>query len=260
MKYEEVKDYWNQRAIKSSNSPQATTDDYYMREIEAKKIAESIQSLGLQAGEIADVGCGDGFTTIAIARHFPKITFYGFDYSSAMLRNAEKKKESGLITNVIFSQNDITQGLSLGKFDLIYSTRCLINLTSLDLQKKAIINIYNALKDNGTYIMVENFVDGHDEFNNLRKTFGLQEIKIREHNLYFNQDWLASVVEPYFLIQRIENISSLYYIISRIVYSKICQMQNVVPDYYDIHHELGAKLPSLGNFGPIKMLVVKRKG
>jgi hypothetical protein len=39
----------------------------------------------------------------------------------------------------------------------------------------------------------------------------------------------------------------------------MCEAKGVQPDYFDVHHELAAKLPFGGNFGPVKMLVLERK-
>jgi hypothetical protein len=48
-------------------------------------------------------------------------------------------------------------------------------------------------------------------------------------------------------------------LVSRVIYSKICSVKGSAPDYFDIHHELASQLPVCGNFGPVKLLVLKKK-
>jgi hypothetical protein len=111
----------------------------------------------------------------------------------------------------------------------------------------------------GFYLMVENFMDGQEEFNQLRAEFGLPEIKVREHNRFFDDRWfLPFIADKFELVEKL-NISSLYYLVSRVIYSKICAATGAPPDYFDVHHELASQLPVCGNFGPVKLLVLRRK-
>lgn len=258
MEYEEIKNYWNNRASQHKSSIQATTDDVYLREIELQNIISTISTLnGIK--KITDVGCGDGFTTIQVAKQFAEIQFNGFDYSEAMIDNANKLLQEQKLKNLSFFVNDITKTEEIGLSDLIYTSRCLINLNSDELQKTALNKIHQSLSENGYYLMIENFIDGHNEFNKLRLKFDLPEIKLREHNLFFEQENLLSFMKNKFELLKMENISSLYYIVSRILYSKICQNESKIPDYFDIHHQLGSKLPILGNYGPVKLFLFKKK-
>ena len=255
--YDEIKEYWNKRAAENRSSPHATTDDFYMREIEANAIIRTLNRFS-SIEKIGDIGCGDGLCTIKASLKYTDKLFCGFDYSDKMIENAEENKQQLQCKNVSFSVHDITEKKLDQKFDMIFTTRCLININSTELQLASIKNIYESLTPNGIYLMIENFVDGQNHFNELRKQFQLPEIHIREHNLFFEHHSLINNIKGMFSLLEIENISSLYYIVSRIIYSKICQNNTQTPNYYDIHHELGSKLPFLGNFGPIKMLILQK--
>jgi len=257
MKDNEIKDYWESRAMKYQDSLQATTEDFYMRQIELKNLSEKIKTIPC-IKNVIDIGCGDGYTTIEIAKQFPDIIFIGYDFSSGMIELAKRKASRENISNVSFDVLDISkEGIPISA-NLIYTSRCLINLTSEESQLMAIKRIHTALNDNGHYLMVENFIDGNDDFNQLRRFYELPEIRVREHNLYFEQNKLLSAINELFSPINIENISSLYYLVSRIIYSKICQKNNQTPDYFDIHHLLASQLPILGNFGPVKLLTLKK--
>ena len=137
MNFDEIRDYWENRAAGDS-SVQSTTQDVYLREIEFNAVSDHIQNYA--AHLVADVGCGDGRTTTRLARKHPGIAFTGFDYSSSMIENARDVNAASDLVNIRFDQLDICDGLS-ECFELIYTTRCLINLPSWALQKTAINNI-----------------------------------------------------------------------------------------------------------------------
>ena len=56
------------------------------------------------------------------------------------------------------------------------------------------------------------------------------------------------------------NISSTYYLVSRIIYSKICAETGVQMDYFDDHHRYAAGLPFSGEFGPVRLICLRKKG
>jgi len=259
--FEVVKDYWEKRAEKSGKSSEATTNDYYLRIKEINSLCASIKAIlqNKEINSIADVGCGNGFSVIELAKRFPEISFFGLDYSEGMIKSANSMKYDSDIPNVQFKLFDIISDNFDTKYSIIYTDRCLINLPTWDHQKIAIKKIYDALNDGGTFIMIENFTDGLNNFNKLRTDFGLPEIPVRFHNLFFERDTYEEYISKFFKKWNSENISSLYYIISRIVYSKICAEKGVEPNYYDIHHKLGSELPNIGNYGPICMYTLKKE-
>ncbi len=255
MNFEDIRKYWEDRAAADS-SVQSTTQDVYLREIEFKALTERIRKYS--PAVVADLGCGDGRTTARLASEFPEAFFSGFDYSSSMVENANKVLLSGKASNVEFDQLDICKGLN-GTFDLIYTTRCLINLPSWDLQRLAINSIHKALPVGGVYLMVENFLEGQENFNQVRKDFGLPAIPIREHNLFFERHRLLEYVEGRFEVEEEVNISSTYYLVSRVIYSKICLETGKQPDYFDHHHRFAAGLPFSGEFGPVRLVCLKKR-
>lgn len=255
MNFDEIKKYWEDRATEDS-SAQSTTQDFYLREIEYNVLFDRIKRYSPDF--VVDVGCGDGRTTARIASSFPKVSFLGLDYSSSMVENAKNLISTEALENIEFEQRDICTEVE-GIFCLVYTTRCLINLPSWDLQKIAIQNIHNSLKRGGVYLMVENFVEGQENFNNIRKDFGLPEIPIRAHNYFFKRDRLLDYVNNLFEVDEEVNISSAYYLTSRVIYSKICSETGQHPDYFDNHHRFAVGLPFTGEFGPVRLICLKKK-
>lgn len=254
MNFEEIKKYWEDRAAEDS-SAQSTTQDFYLREIEYNILLKQI--LKYSPEFVADVGCGDGRTTGRLAKKLSNAFFSGFDYSSSMVENSIKNSSFENLSNIQFNQLDICAGLNK-YFDLIYTTRCLINLPTWELQKIAIDNIHSSLAIGGIYLMIENFNEGQENFNQIRKNFGLPEIKVREHNLFFNRDSLINYIDGRFEIKEEVNISSTYYLMSRVIYSKLCFEAGQQPNYFDDHHRFAAGLPFAGEFGPTRLISLKK--
>lgn len=252
---DEIREYWEGRASGDSSS-QSTTNDVYLREIELRTLIGLISEI--KPAAVVDIGCGDGRTTLGIAEKLPGINFAGYDYSTTMIENARQNLACKEFGNVLFGQHDILQPID-GQFCLAFTTRCLINLPDWQHQRVALRNIHSALKAGGHYLMIENFIEGHDNFNKLRKDFGLSEISVRDHNLFFNRDRLLDDIDEFFSIEKEINISSTYYMVSRVIYSRICADNGSQPDYFDMHHRYSASLPFLGEFGPVRLLVLKKR-
>jgi len=257
-----IKNYWDERAKSYQLNPKATTEDYWLRVIEFKKLKEALSRIKNKK-EILDIGCGDGYVTIQLAKSFPRSHFLGGDYSEQMINVAKmraEKEKSKLGKNLNFKLLDVLHLKDQNrKFNVIISDRCLINLPSRSLQKKAISEIAASLTPKGYYLMIENFIEGHRAMNDLRRKLRLKEIPVRWHNTYLDENFVKKEILKYFSVVKKENISSIYYLITRMVYSKICQLEQREPDYDHPIYEIAANLDlSLGNFGPINLLTLRK--
>jgi SAM-dependent methyltransferase len=251
---ERIRKYWEDRAS-SDKSAQSTTLDFYLREIEFRCVTDVIAKY--RPSRVFDIGCGDAYTTTRLAAKFANIAFVGGDYAQAMTDNARRNVQQLDLKNVEIVSYDVCKPTDLAAFDLVYTNRCLINLDGWESQKQGLANVARALKPSGVYVMIENFLDGHREMNTLRQSFGLPEIKIRDHNCFFDAETALPFLNTLFVIEDSQNISSAYYLVTRVIYSKICQDKGTAPDYFDEHHKLAAQLPFFGNCGPVKMLTLK---
>jgi SAM-dependent methyltransferase len=256
MEFDSIHSYWNERAARDPTA-QSTTQDVYLRDIEYRVLRRV--SAAVKPRRVIDIGCGDAFTTAKLSKEFPQTSFIGCDYSENMVRNASRNIELLGISNLQVSIADVTKCVPGGLFDLAYTTRCLINLPSWDLQVVALNRIADCLERGGHYAMIENFIEGQKAFNELRLEFGLEPIPVRDHNTFFNTGQiLDELKEKFDLIESI-NISSSYYLVTRLVYSKICQLNNVEPDYLDPHHEWGSRLPFSGEHGPVRFMLWRKR-
>jgi len=250
MDFDQVKAYWEQRAG-SDSSAQSTTMDFYLRDIEYRVVSGLIKIYLPKS--VMDVGCGDARTTVRLSAEHPEIAFSGGDYSASMVKNARGNISAMGIENLDVMECDVFQALPVHDLGMIYTTRCLINLPGWEMQQAALNNICNALAPGGFYVMIENFVEGHENFNAVRRDFGLPEIPVREHNFFFEREKLIDFVSDRFDVLEEVNISSSYYLASRAIYSRICQDKGEEPDYFDSHHQYASQLPFCGEYGPVRM-------
>lgn len=262
---EEIKDYWEARAKEYANSTQATTNDVYLRKLEISTIVETIEEMALpENSTVLDVGCGDGYTTLHVAKALPELRFLGIDYSENMIRTASRQVSAqpemeGRVSFKVGDATDLTAVCNDETFDVVTTDRCLINLNSLESQTRAIAQIAARTRPDGYYLAIENFVEGQDNMNALRRAVGLPDIPVRWHNLFFRESDFIAAAEPFFTVVSFKEFSSSYYYATRVIYSAMCQMRGEQPDYEHEIHQMAIKLPWTGQFSPIRMAVLRRK-
>lgn len=163
---------------------------------------------------MADIGCGNGDATIEYSKHV--CSCIGLERSQHLISLAKEKCANLKFNNLSFASGDI---LDLDKFrdcfDSIVTQRTLINLSSWNDQKNAILNIHAALKPNGRYIMVENTQDSFQNLNDMRASVGLNPIKQHWHNLFLDFETVTDFLKTKFKILKSFNLS-LYYFLTRV--------------------------------------------
>lgn len=72
------------------------------------------------AARVADVGCGTGWSSVAIARAFPKVSVTGLDLDSASIAEARANaRGAGVAERVLFEVRDASDPGLAGHFDLV---------------------------------------------------------------------------------------------------------------------------------------------
>jgi SAM-dependent methyltransferase len=164
--------------------------------------------------EVADIGCGDGRATRRYALLVSSCV--GIERSDHLRAIAMADQEAEPIANLEFRGGDILDlGEYAGALDVVITERVLINLPSWAQQQRAIEQIHAALRQGGTYVMLENSEDGDRALNDLRERVGLKRIPQHWHNLFLDWDAFAAFVAPRFdLLER--HGFSLYYLLTRV--------------------------------------------
>ncbi len=249
------KTFWDDQAAKHGTSDVATAPDHYYRILEIEKIKGH-----LIGPRVLDVGCGNGYSTLQFKEANPDWKFSGLDFSRKMIEAAIKADPEETVNFVV---GDIRHNAveALKGFNCIVSERCLINLKDWEEQKAALLNLKSMLAPGGRIILVENFLDGLNNLNQLRASYELHEIEVRWHNRYLDATEFYDFAEQHFNVKYAENIGNLYYIISRVVYAAIAKLGGGEPVYDHPINQIAAGLPALGNynFSPNMLHILEAK-
>lgn len=264
---DKIRQYWSDRARSTDPaSLQATTYDVFLREHEIATLKTRIAALSLPPGSIVlDVGCGDGYATASLAAEFPTVRFMGIDWSEEMVSRAHEKLVADPLLRQTVSfrvgdMRDLSSSVGAGRFDVCLSMRSLINLTSSDEQYATIAQIAQHLVAGGHYFCIENFLQGQENFNRLRVAMGLPEIPVRWHNHFFDEETFVTKAGRFFDNIQFDSFLSSYYLATRVIYSAGCHLVGEEPDYFHPIHRVAARLPPIGDFCPIKLVTMRRKG
>lgn len=239
-----VQEFWEHQATTYGAADIATAPDSFYRQLEIDRILPHIWGGGAR---ILDVGCGNGFSTEAFAKAHPNNEFIAVDYSPAMIRAAEGRPDRQ--KNVTYQLADVAHlGHFYGRFDIVISERCLINLGTWARQQHALRELRKCVTDGGEIILVENFNDGLRQLNRLRGRFDLPPIGAPWHNRYLElQELYDFLVKENIMVAEMQNIGNLYYIASRVIYAAMCDRDGVNPNYAHPINEIASQLPSLGD-------------
>jgi len=161
-----------------------------------------ISKLELQGNEkILDLGCGDGFLTVELAKRVPQGFVLGIDSSQGMLEIAQNNKKD----NLEFLLMDINKIDLSKKFDIIFSNATLHWVKDhYRLWQK----IFTLLNDNG--LVCFNFAADGNCSNLLKITRKL--IKLPEYRVFFDKfewPWFMPRLKDYKIILNNFNFSKL---------------------------------------------------
>ncbi|MGW8326350.1 class I SAM-dependent methyltransferase [Streptomyces sp. NPDC055897] len=77
-------------------------------------------ALGGEGGMVADVACGSGYSSIALAQAYPKARVHGLDLDERSVRDArENAREAGVADRVTFEVRDAGDRDLAGRYDLV---------------------------------------------------------------------------------------------------------------------------------------------
>jgi SAM-dependent methyltransferase len=115
---------------------------------------DGVQAKLERGGMVADVGCGHGASTILMAKAFPRSTFCGFDYHEPSIRRAREAAASAGVSGNTTFEVATAKGFPGTGYDLVACFDCLHDMGD---PKGAAAHIRNALKPDGTFMLVEPF-------------------------------------------------------------------------------------------------------
>ena len=187
---EEYKKYWQMNDLEKQNfikasfeqrnatDKYATSRDFHARELEIEAIGQGIPG----SGTIVDLGCGNGYTLISLAKKLKDCTMIGVDFSENLIDGAKllfEKERGELQSHPDFICGDAISYINDVKddsVDYVITERFIQNMPSVECQKKIVRQVYRVLRKGGRLLMCEGSEDGFNNLNKLRKQVGLAVI------------------------------------------------------------------------------------
>lgn len=173
------KEHWDNQAKKHKGELKATTMTDTIKRLELATLEKAMRDMNKD--NILEVGCGNGVNLKYLVEKFPDAEFTGMDYSAEMLKNAYKHK------NITYICDDILSPKHKGKYDIVFTDRCLINMQSIEEQIKAFNNVVQYAISEGYIIIIENMIQGIKLLNKFRNVLGYKDKRIAPFNKYIDE-------------------------------------------------------------------------
>ncbi len=106
--------------------------------------------------KVADVGCGLGASTILMAKAFPNSDFVGFDYHDKSIEAARRKADAAGVGDRVRFEVAASKSFPGENYDLVTFFDCLHDMGD---PVGAAAHVRKALKDDGTWMIVEPFAN-----------------------------------------------------------------------------------------------------
>src|SRR5262245_19500265 len=165
--------FWADRARKYGTELAATQSTGWVRAATLRHL----HGLARSKEHILEVGCGNGTLLGSLSRSH---RVFGVDLTREMVLLAQhhQRKIRGL------AQADACfLPFQDARFDLVYTSRCLINVLDPDMQRVAIREIFRVAKPSATVVLIENFEEAVGRLNHAKALWHAGPPEIDAHNL-----------------------------------------------------------------------------
>lgn len=207
-----ILDFWNSQARKHGTDHSASWGDKYAIALEIETIGNHIA----RGDRVLDVGCANGYSSLHhLERGVASIT--GIDFSAPMIEQAQAKlREAGNPPNVSFQVGDVRKiALPDNAFDVVYTTRVLINLPTWAEQQQGIRECLRVCRPGGKVVLCEAFWEPLVLLNAIRALKSLPSLVEHDFNRYIKKERLEAFLAELGLGYSNEDFSSVYYLGSR---------------------------------------------
>ncbi|MBF0569739.1 MAG: class I SAM-dependent methyltransferase [Candidatus Omnitrophica bacterium] len=207
-----IKEFWDQQSLQFGGSHGASWEDRFMIDLEVSTIGGYIKD----GDSVLDVGCANGHATFLQAEKHALKSIAGIDFSDNMIQSALAVKAERKLAHMDFSVGDIRQiGFSDSSFDVVYTTRVLINLPTWEEQKIGIRECLRVVKSGGKVVLSEAFWEPLAVLNALRALKGLKSLEEHDFNRYLKKERLEEYLLRAKVSFEVNDFSSIYYLGSR---------------------------------------------
>ena len=208
-----IKEYWESQGQTHGESHCASWGDNWMIDLEIETIGKHIKD----GDGVLDIGCANGHATFKQAAAHKLASIVGVDFASNMVAAAQvAKHQKDRNNDITFMVGDIRSlPFSDNTFDVVYTTRVLINLPNWELQMQGIAECIRVAKPNGTIVLAEGFWEPLMLLNAMRALVDLPLLVEHDFNRYLKRSSLEAYMQKLRVNYQIEDFSSIYYLGSR---------------------------------------------
>jgi ubiquinone/menaquinone biosynthesis C-methylase UbiE len=207
--------FWQSQASEFGGSHWASWGDHWMIDLEIGTIGEHI----FEGAKVLDAGCSNGYAAFRQLASRRPSSIVGIDYSSNMIAAAKaalaKEKPAGSIS---FKVGDVRAlDFADDEFDIVYTTRVLINLPTWEEQRGAIDECLRVAKPGGKVVLSEAFWEPLVLLNAMRQLVQLAPLVEHDFNRYLKMRKVKEHLLSRQLDFQLDDFSSVYYLGSRFV-------------------------------------------
>ena len=205
--------FWEGQARKHGTSPEASWGDQFMIALEIDTVAQHLAD----GQAVLEAGCANGHAAFEQLERHRLARLVGVDYSAQMIVAAlQAKAERKLDGRIEFREGDV-RALPFpdASFDVVYTTRVLINLPTWPEQVTAIRECLRVARPGGKVLFLEAFWEPLVLLNAMRALRQLPPLVEHDFNRYLKKQRLEDWLRAERLEFVVEEFSSVYYLGSR---------------------------------------------
>lgn len=208
-----IKEFWENQGKSHKSSHEASWGDIYMLQLEIDTIGRHL----MPGMAVLDVGCANGYSTFQQWESKSLASMVGIDFAENMVREARATKaEKRLGDEVRFEVGDVRKiDLPDAAFDVVYTTRVLINLPNWQEQQQGIRECLRVTRPGGKAIFSEAFWEPLMLLNAMRSLKQLEPLVEHDFNRYLKMQRLQEFLSSLGLRYEVVDFSSIYYLGSR---------------------------------------------
>jgi len=220
-----ILDFWESQARQFGTAADASWGDQFAVDLEVDAISKELKD----DDRVLDVGCANAHATLRQCRTHRLKSMVGIDFSPAMIAAAKSAHAlSGLQGSLEFREGDVRSlPFESATFDVVYTTRVLINLPTWKSQLEGIEECLRVVRPGGKVILSEAFWEPLCLLNALRALCGLSPLVEHDFNRYLKKERLEAWLRARNLPFVVDEFSSVYYLGSRFLRDLV-----TVPDQY----------------------------
>lgn len=253
-----IHEFWESQASKHGTSHEASWGDNFMISLEIDTIAQHLAD----DQTVLDAGCANGHAAFEQLARRKLRRLVGIDFSANMISAAQSAKgERKLDDRIEFHEGDI-RALEFpdATFDVVYTTRVLINLQTWEQQVAGIKECLRVTRPGGKVLLLEAFWEPLALLNALRALRQLQPLVEHDFNRYLKKQRLEELLHALHLDFSVDEFSSIYYLGSRFLRELVTD-PSAYPGYSnpinDIFYGIEQRF-SGGGFGVQQAYIVRK--